>query len=202
MGRGVVALGFVFALWERRYKLLATLNQLGYNVAGIAFQRGRMPAVSTWILVADASQARLFAGRKKNEPWTLIQTLEHPESRAKNHELITDRPGRTQQSGGTPSSPDTASPGKGSRSGMEVEEPKHVEQKHFAQLLADMLAKGVLERACEALMVVAPPHFLGLLRERFTDPVQKVLHSTIDKNYTALAQKELEERLHDAWLFV
>ena len=142
----------------------------------------------TWILVGDASRARLFSSRGRQAHLNLVQDFDHPEGRASNQELTTDRPGRTHQSAG---------PGK---SAMEPHTPpKQVEQRHFGQLLADVLHKGLDDHAYQHLVLVAPPHFLGLLRESLTPRVQQVVRSSLDKDYTALDTATLAERLAPVW---
>ncbi len=59
-----------------------------------------------WVLVADASRARIFSVPEKDgKPWTLEKEFEHPESRAKATDLTTDVPGRVKQSFGQGSRP-------------------------------------------------------------------------------------------------
>ena len=47
----------------------------------------------TWILVANASLAKLYANLGPNKGLTLVTELIHPESRQKNGELVSDRSG-------------------------------------------------------------------------------------------------------------
>ena len=46
-----------------------------------------------------------------------------------------------------------------------------------------------------AFAVAANPEFLGLLREHLSDPVKKNLAGSLNKDYTSLGDKELEEHL-------
>jgi len=47
-------------------------------------------------------------------------------------------------------------------------------------------------------VLVAPPHFLGLMRKRLTSELEKHLLTTVDKDFNDLAVHELSERLRDA----
>lgn len=142
----------------------------------------------TWFLVGDASRARLFSSRGRQAHLNLVQSFDHPEGRASNQELTTDRPGRTHQSVGT------------GKSAMEPQTtPKQVEQRHFGQLLTEALRKGLDDQAYQHLVLVAPPHFLGLLRELLPPRVQQVVRSSLDKDYTALDVATLAERLAPVW---
>ncbi len=143
---------------------------------------------TTWILVCDASRARLFTTPGRGRPWTLLHELSHPESRLKGQAINSDKPGRTQQSSGA-----------GSRPAMEPPTPpKEVEAEHFAAHLAEVLGNGHGHNAYARLVLVAPPHFLGLLRQSLSTQVSKRVTHSIDKDYTSLRQDELPERLDEA----
>jgi protein required for attachment to host cells len=141
-----------------------------------------------WILVADASRARIFSipeNHKPNQPWVLEKEFDHPESRAKATDLTTDVPGRVRQSFG-----------QGSRPAMEEPtEPKEVEAQTFARLLADALAQGLNHNKFDRLTLVAPPHFLGLLRGTVPEQVAKRIHQSINKDYTMLPARELPDHV-------
>ena len=140
---------------------------------------------STWILISDASRARLFATNGKLKVWTLVQELDHPASRAKGVDIMSGAPGRTQQSSGL-----------GSRPAMEPPTPpKEVEAEHFAQQLAAVLEHGHGRNAFSRLILVAPPQFLGLLRKTLSAQVSKRVIASVDKDYTQLQERELPERL-------
>ena len=137
----------------------------------------------TWVVVCDASRARLFRLGPQRQ-WQLIRELEHPESRAKGRDILTDRPGRMKQS----ASPD--------RPAMELTKPIHeVESERFAHEIAKALEKGLGENAYDRLVLVAPPHFLGLLRATINHTAAKRVELTLDKDYTALQPKDLAERV-------
>jgi protein required for attachment to host cells len=146
--------------------------------------------IPTWVLVADAARARLF---RYDDVRTAIEPLkewEHPGSRAKNQDLVTDRPGRTNQPHLTPKV------GHGSGSAMEAElSPKETEQEVFARLLASELARGLSEHAYGRLILVANPRFLGMLRRVADEQVRKHIVSSVSKDYTMLPVRELEQQL-------
>ena len=50
-------------------------------------------AQTTWILVANASLAKFYANAGPNKGLALMKEIRHPESRQKNSDLVTDRPG-------------------------------------------------------------------------------------------------------------
>ena len=53
-----------------------------------------MPETTTWILVCDASRARLFAETGPGRAFSLLASFEHPSSREHVRELMADANGR------------------------------------------------------------------------------------------------------------
>ncbi|HVN87808.1 MAG TPA: host attachment protein [Candidatus Binatia bacterium] len=142
---------------------------------------------TTWILISNASRARLFATSGKLKPWTLVQELDHPKSRLKGQDITADKPGRVRQSAGA-----------GSRPAMAPVTPaKEVEAEHFTQELAGVLENGHGRNEFSRLILVAPPQFLGKLRKLLSAPLSKRLVATVDKDLTLLPERELPERLGD-----
>jgi protein required for attachment to host cells len=144
-------------------------------------------AMNTWILVGDASRARVFAHDANGKPWAMVRELEHPESRARNADLKEGTAGRVQQSAG-----------QGHRPAMESTAPKDYEAERFAIELASVLDHEFDARAFESLVLVAPPQFLGMLRKRLSAKLAKVTAATLDKDYTALPAREIQPLVEDA----
>jgi protein required for attachment to host cells len=142
---------------------------------------------NTWILIADASRARLFATAGKTQPWSLLKEFAHPESAAKVSEIMADKAGRVQQRMAT-----------GNRSGMEAPtSPKETEARRFAHELATELEREYGRNAYTRLVLVAPPQFLGLLRGSLGAPVTRCVVSTVDKDLTQVTDRDLPGRLRD-----
>lgn len=138
-----------------------------------------------WVLVADASRARIFSVPENNKPWVLEKEFEHPDSRAKATDLTTDVPGRVKQSFGS-----------GSRPAMEdPTDPKEVAAQAFARILAEAVEQGLHQNKFERLTLVAPPHFLGLLRGSVPEQVSKRVHQSFNKDYTSLPARDLPEHI-------
>ncbi len=144
---------------------------------------------TTWILIGDASRARLFACSGRSNPWTLVREFDHPGSRAKGQDIMADKPGRVRQSAGAGSRPAMAPP----------TPPKEVEAEHFAHQLGTVLEDGHGHNAYVRLVLVAPPNFLGLLRKVVSTPVSKRIVADVDKDYTHLPERQLPERLAGLW---
>jgi len=136
---------------------------------------------ATWVLISNASQARLFGVQSSHRPWTMLQALVHPGSRLKGLDLRTDRSGQTQES---------ARPGNNTSMEPHVD-PKEAEARTFARQIAAELDQGLAAGRFDKLVVAAPPHFLGLLRAEVGEQARRSLSLTVNKDYTQVAEYEL-----------
>lgn len=137
----------------------------------------------TWILVANASLARLYENLGPNKGLKLVKELIHPESRFKNSELVTDRPGSMMSSGN----------GQGAR--QPQTQPKDHEAKVFAHELAQELYQGRTQNICSRAIVFAPPSFMGLLNSVLDTPTAQMITDRFEKDYTKSPEPQLRERL-------
>lgn len=134
----------------------------------------------TWILVANACQARIYCRNGIKQELALVTEMRHPESRMKNSELVSDRAG--------------AMPGTGSGQGasrVSQSDPKQNEALHFAQELAQTLNQGRCSQQFERIILVAPPTFMGLLGEKIDAQTAKFVTDKLGKDYTQSTEKEL-----------
>jgi protein required for attachment to host cells len=139
---------------------------------------------TTWILVAERSSARLFAQRKLGGELVLVREIAHPEGRRESHDLVSDRPGRTHEAGG---------------SVVSTFEPRHTPAENvadaFAASLADTLNKGRNDHAYERLILVAEPRFLGLLRGALSHPTAATVTASLDKDLSVATADEVLHKL-------
>lgn len=133
----------------------------------------------TWIMVANASQAKLFSNKGPNKGLELIKEFEHPESREKAADLVSDRIGNYAGSG----------------SYAQPTSPKEHEAERFAQEIAQELEHGRVNNAYEKLVMVTSAHFMGLLNNRISAQVRNRISESINKDYTHLPVKELSGHL-------
>lgn len=139
---------------------------------------------AAWIVVADSSRCRIFASDKPAGPLEEIETLAHPEGRLHERDLASDRPGRAFDS-----------KGKGRHAmSSEVGVKKH-EAIVFAVRIAERLERGRGKEAFDRLVLVAPPSFLGLLRERLKRPLRARVAREVGKNMALLKARALRARL-------
>lgn len=137
----------------------------------------------TWILIANSSLARIYKLGMKNQLEEL-KVLEHPESRLHNIDLVSDRPGRDSEVGGT------------RRHALEQKtSPKKQEFIVFAKLLADYLEEARNEGNFDTLYIVAGPSLLGLLRTALHPNTAKLIKGEVDKDMTLFKSHELPSHL-------
>lgn len=134
---------------------------------------------TTWILVANASRARLFENTGINKGLKLVSEFEHPASRMKASDLVTDRPGHMPRSG---NSQGAAQP---------PTDPKQNEAEHFAKDIANTLEMGRGQNGYERLIVAAAAPFLGVLKGHLSEGVTSLMSDSVNKDLTAVPAQEL-----------
>lgn len=148
-----------------------------------------------WILISDASRARLFAERSGT--WELLEKFEHPESRERARDLMADTNGRK------PAGPSMGGAYGGravshsfGRAGVEPDtDPKEVEAQKFARELAGRLERGHFDHAYDNLVIAAPPHFLGLMKGVLSREVEKRVEAFLNKDLTHHDTRQLQEHV-------
>lgn len=138
---------------------------------------------TAWILVANASEAKVYSNKGINKGLEIVASLSHPDSRKKTSDLVSDRPGHM--------------PGAGNGHGSHIPltDPKQNEHGIFARELAHQLDQGRTSNSYQRLIVVAEPHFRGLLNGAMNSQVSGLVSDTIDKDYTKLSGKDLATHL-------
>ena len=137
----------------------------------------------TWILVANASTAKLYANDGPNHGLALLKEFDHPDSRRKNADLASDRAGAMQMSGN----------GHGARQPQST--PKENAARHFAQELAGELHLGRCRNEASRMILVAPPAFMGLLNATLDASTEHIVSNRFEKDYTKAPPQELVSKL-------
>lgn len=138
---------------------------------------------TTWILVANASEAKLYANKGISKGLEKVAAFDHPDSRKKSSDLVTDRSGHMQSVGN----------GHGAR--QPATDPKQHEHEVFAREIAQHIELGRTGNHYQRLIVAAEPHFRGLLNSTFSTQVRSLISETLDKDYTKITEKELSGHL-------
>lgn len=121
----------------------------------------------------------------------LVHELENPDARKRNHEIDADRAGAA-SSGGSGSAGGT---GTMPRS-MQREQSAH---EHvvtmFAKTIASELSKSRAEGLFDAIILVAEPGFLGVLRDALDKPTAKIVVDSVTKNLAVEKPNEVAEHI-------
>ncbi|HEY0856805.1 MAG TPA: host attachment protein [Albitalea sp.] len=139
-----------------------------------------------FILLANASIARLFKRDLPGGPLVALQTMEHPESRLKGSELADDRPGHE--------ATDNSSGGNRYQPRSDVRRKEH---QRFAREIAHRLEVGLAAREYGSLWIFASDPFLGELKAVLGDAVAQRVQLAMDTDLTSLGLAEIEQRLRD-----
>lgn len=139
----------------------------------------------TWVVVADKCQARVYR-LVKFPNIEEITFLEHPDSRLYNQDLVSSKPGRNFQSGGT------------TRHAYQPEtEPKQIEAVKFAVEVTNFLSLAEREGQFNRLYLFAEPSFLGLLRKQFGHEIQKKIVGELSKDLTNCDKAVIERHISE-----
>ncbi len=141
---------------------------------------------TTWILVAHDAGARFFESHGPGKGLQLVEEVDHPEGRARDGDIDTDRPGRSfRKNSGDPR-----------RAAMSRSESPHERiVASFARDLAHRLQRGRMQREFGRLVLVAPPRLLGLLRSSLDAPTQQLVVGSLDKDLAWAKEAELIDHI-------
>ena len=135
----------------------------------------------SWILIANRTGARIV--EKQGRELSLVQELEHARGRLRDREVDSDRHGRAGRSGGAGHAYSTS------------EGPHEHDAKNFARECAESLRQGRLSGRYLRLILVAEPHFLGLLRQALDDATSRLVAATVPKDLAQLELRQLASHL-------
>jgi protein required for attachment to host cells len=139
---------------------------------------------TTWIVIADGSRARIVKARAEAPGFEVISDIAAEEPRLPAREIMTDKPGRAQES---------AYPG---RHALEPRTDPHQERKAlFIRGVAEHLNRAAVEQLFDDLIVFAPPRALGELRQALDDGVRAKIKAEAPKDLTKLPIAELPQHL-------
>ncbi len=136
---------------------------------------------AVYLVVADSSQANVYATDNKLSTLELVVQQQHPSSRLTRSELDSDKAGSA------------SSAGRGYHSlGGDANSHQH-ESEEFARSLGKFLHSEHLAGKFGQLLIAAPPHFLGDLRKHLGADCTKVLGKTVNKNLLRVGEAAIIE---------
>jgi protein required for attachment to host cells len=137
---------------------------------------------TTWIVVADASRARILQVAGRENALTEVEDLVNPQGRLHNREINGDAAGRFR-------GPDR--PG-GHSSDDENRTVDHYTEL-FAKRVGEFLESARNERRFDRLFLVAPPKVLGDLRKGLGKETEKLVADDLAKDLAWFNVRQLED---------
>ena len=136
-----------------------------------------------WVVVCDGAKALILENAGDGMHPNLKTKEVHEQADAKTHEQGTDAPGRSVNSVGA------------RRSAMEQTDWHEQDAQRFLCELAGRLDAAVTAGETKAVIVVAPPRALGVLRQAYSDGLRGAVRAEIDKDYVKMPVHEIEKHL-------
>ncbi|HEY5702653.1 MAG TPA: host attachment protein [Gammaproteobacteria bacterium] len=138
--------------------------------------------MSLLCVVAGQSRVRFFIQESAGKPLEEMPGLENPEGRLHKRDLTSDRPGRTFDSKGAT---------------RHAKEQKTDVKKQVAINFVRQITSYLEDRKNEynELVLIAPPAFLGLLRENLHENLAKLVTREIDRDIVSSDVKDIQQYL-------
>lgn len=138
----------------------------------------------TWVLVADRGRSRLFSLESPHGELIELTDAINPDLRLHEADLTSDRPGMEFDPGGQ---------------GRHAMRAEHSHKEHsseaFAQALGQELLHGLDDGRFERLVLVSPPEFLGILRQKLDQRVCQCVAEVVGLDLTKASADEIAKRL-------
>jgi len=144
---------------------------------------------ATWALILNSGICRIYKLSKKPYQLTLLKEIVHPESRLRDIELTSDKPGHYKAGDGAHGAFSQQS------------DPKEIQIDDFSRQIAEALDHGRTIQSYNKLIVVAPPHMDGLLFQHMNKHVKDLITHNIKNDVLHLTEHELSDFLqqHTKW---
>jgi len=138
----------------------------------------------SWVLVADSGRARIFESDQTFKALAEVNDMVNPSARQKDGELTSDAPGRAFDSGG-----------QGRHAMEDKTSTKEQHELFFAEQINDYLELGRTTGKYKALVIIAAPGFLGMLRKTLNHNLIKLVAGEINRNLTQHGVQDIIEHL-------
>lgn len=144
------------------------------------------------IVVADQAEVDFYDVQHADEHPRFVGGIGDPAARLHDRDLKSDRPGRVfdhaARAGGRRGSTSRHGTG-GERS------PRKHEAAEFARQVAEQLQGAYHDAAFERLVLIAPPTFMGLLRQALPQSLASVVVAEVSKDLVHASPEELRSHL-------
>ncbi|MGZ3693898.1 MAG: host attachment protein [Bdellovibrionota bacterium] len=137
-----------------------------------------------WYLVANRVEAVLYAGRIGKD-FHFLRRFSNPKGKLTELQLVADKPGRKFSSSRS-----------GVRHGFEPRSLYHEQVAiQFARRIGKAIDRSLLDKEFSDLVVLAEPHFLGLLNKGFSQRVKAKVINEVPREWHEGSDRDLEKYL-------
>lgn len=143
-----------------------------------------MKPTVTWILIADAAQARIARNDGPGHGITLAYDETFHGRNVAGRDIMADRPGRAFDSAG-----------QGPHAMEPHSDPREVEKRRFLREMVALLDDAAKKNRFDRLVLVAPPRALGMLRAELSEYLRAQLDGEVGKDLTQVPVHELASHL-------
>ena len=141
-----------------------------------------------WVLLANRADAVLYRDGS-DQRFHFLARLKNPKGKRREHDLVSDRPGRGASS---------ANPGAIRHSLDRGCTHDQTIAKHFAGQIAQTLSTAHRQKKFRSVVLVAEPRFLGVLRDSLPKSVRKSVCREINKEFVSGSDRDHYEQVRAA----
>lgn len=143
-----------------------------------------------WIMLANASRARLYSRSSKNGQLSELEDFIHPQSRQAGRAIGDTAPGHVEK--------DLGGMGHGRTSLEPRVDPRQKAQRQFAHELAEHIDAALRQQRFKSWVLIASNPFLGTLKAELSEAATRALRSTVASDFTQLKDPDLTQRVREA----
>jgi len=140
--------------------------------------------MAIWVIVADAGRARIFEAESARGSLTEVLDKADPLARIPENELASDEPGRNRGPAGT-----------GSHGMQEKVTPRDTEDARFAKEIVAEIGAAIESHRIDKFFLMAPPHFLGVVRTCMSQHIAKAMAGDLNKDLTTHSVADIQAHL-------
>jgi protein required for attachment to host cells len=146
------------------------------------------PVGRTWYVLANLSGAVIYEDFR-DQKFKFIERMRNSRGRLTEGQMDSDRPGRGFSSAGSGTI----------RHGLDRTFHHHEQDAvRFARTIANHLTRKNKEEAFQSLVLVAEPHFLGLLRQALPEAIHGLIRHEVPREYLEGSDADLKRSIEAA----
>lgn len=153
------------------------------------------------IVVADESEARFYDTERVGGELRPVGRIQDPQARLRDRDFKSDRPGRVFERAPAASGRRRGASARHGTGGEGDRRPRKYEAKLFAFRIAWQLEQEQRGKRFDRIVLMAPPSFLGLLRQALPRPLLMCVAAEVRKDLVHLPHEAVKAHLNDLWGF-